>query len=88
MLDPVIVLASAVAALSHDLALADSPVVTSPCEPDPRLGALLARVVASLAEDHRNNSKVVYQLLETTALDDFIEYLEESADKHLLLPDH
>lgn len=87
MLDPAIVLASAVASLSHDLALGDAPQVSSPYEPDPRLGALLASIVARLAEDHRNNSEVVYQLLETTALDDFIEYLEETADKHLSLPD-
>lgn len=87
MLDPALVLASAVASLSHDLSLGDAPQVSSPYDADPRLGALLAGVVARLAEDYRNNSEVVYQLLETTALDDFIEHMEEAADKHLSLPD-
>ena len=80
MQNPIPVLAHAIAAFQADLAAADGPHYRGAGYPDERLAALLARVVAHLATESRNDSEIVYQLLETTALDDFIETLESASD--------
>jgi len=75
-------LAAGIADFQRDLAATDGWAHKSGV-PDLRLGALTLRLVARIAAARRNDPAMQYQLCDTTALDDFIEALEEDANRVL-----
>ena len=76
--DPAGLVATAIADFQADLAAADGPRY-NPMAPDPRLGALVLRLAARLAEAHRALGDAYGWGHETTALDDFVEDLEAAS---------
>jgi hypothetical protein len=81
-LSPCQTLAAAIAHFQADLAAVDGPHHQSG-RADERLAALILRLMARLAAAQRDDPLMAYPLPETTALDDFIDTLEESADRVL-----
>jgi hypothetical protein len=77
-LDPIELLARGIANFQSDLAAADGPAY-SPMAVDPRLAALTLRLVLRLAEASRTTEDYGTGY-ETTALDDFIEDIENASN--------
>lgn len=77
-LDPIELLARGIANFQSDLAAADGPAY-NPMAVDPRLAALTLRLVLHLAEASRT-AEGYGTGYETTALDDFIEDIENASN--------
>lgn len=81
-LSPCQTLAAGISNFQADLAAADGPQFQAG-RPDERLGALVLKLIARIALAKRCDTAMGYSLSDTTALDDFIEMIEDDADRVL-----